>query len=237
MSKLIINKLSLIYQDKTLVDLIQNDAEPIIIEDSLALVGQSGSGKSLTLKTILNMTPKELQVSFEYDCDFKLHYTNIGFIPQNPFTSLSPMTKINKQFFCDESMIDELFHLVQLDIELKDKFPSQLSGGQLQRVVIAIALSKKPKLLLLDEPTTALDEKSKKSILKILTELKEKLNFIIIFVSHDIESIKNICKKIIILKNGIICESGDTLNVLNKPSSQYTQELIESNFENREFRL
>jgi len=237
MSKLIINKLSLIHKKKQLVNLIQDDSTAIIIEDSIALVGQSGSGKSLTLKTILNMAPKEMNVIFDYDCDFDLNYDSIGFIPQNPFTSLSPMTKIDKQFFCSNERIDKLLKLVKLDLELKNKFPSQLSGGQLQRVVIAIALSKNPKLLLLDEPTTALDEESKNSILQILKELKEKLNFIIIFVSHDIESIKNLCEQIIILKDGIICESGYTMDILTNPSNIYTKELIKSNFKNREFRV
>jgi len=237
MSKLIINQLSLTYKNQQLVDLIQNNDSPIVIEDSIALVGQSGSGKSLTLKTILNMTPKEMSVIFDYDCDFDLNYKNIGFIPQNPFTSLSPMTKISKQFFCSDNKIDELLHLVKLDLEFKNKFPSQLSGGQLQRIVIAIALSKNPKLLLLDEPTTALDIESKKSILNILKDLKQKLNFIIIFVSHDIESIKDICQQIIILKDGIICESGNTIDILENPTTKYTQKLIKSNFKNREFRL
>jgi len=237
MSKLIINKLSLIHKEKQLVHLLQNTQEKIIIDDSLALVGQSGSGKSLTLKTILKLTPKDFKVTFEYECDFELTHDNIAFIPQNPFTSLSPMTKIYKQFFSTTQKIDELLELVNLDSSLKNKFPSQLSGGQLQRVVIAIALSKNPKLLLLDEPTTALDENSKKSILNIIQGLKEKLDFIIIFVSHDIESIKDICKKIIILKDGCICENGNTADILNNPNNKYTKELIKSNFKNREFRL
>ena len=237
MSQLIINKLSLTYQNQQLVDLNHNGEHNIIIDDSVALVGQSGSGKSLTLKAILKMTPKEINVLFEYDCDFELNYQNIGFIPQNPFTSLSPMTKISKQFFCKEDKIDELLNLVKIDLDFKNKFPSQLSGGQLQRIVIAIALSKNPKILLLDEPTTALDINSKNSILKILKELKQKLNFLIVFVSHDIESIIDICQHIIILKDGKICESGLTQNVLNSPQNIYTQELIKSNFKNREFRL
>jgi len=236
MSKLIINKLSLTYKNKKLIELIEQNKSSIIIEDSVALVGQSGSGKSLTLKTILNMTPKNMEVLFKYQADFNLYYQNIGFIPQNPFTSLSPMTKIKQQFFCSDNKINELLSLVLLDDTVKDKFPSQLSGGQLQRIVIAMALSKNPKLLLLDEPTTALDITSKNIILKILKELQEKLKFIIIFVSHDIDSVKNICKQIIILKDGEICESGKTIDILNTPTHQYTQSLISSNFNNREFR-
>jgi peptide/nickel transport system ATP-binding protein len=236
MSKLIIKKLSLTHKSKKLVDLIQNN-KPIVIEDSIALVGQSGSGKSLTLKTILDMTPKEIEVIFDYESDFPLNFNTIGFIPQNPFTSLSPMTKIYKQFFCDTHTIDSLLNLVKLDLNSKNKFPSELSGGQLQRVVIAIALSKEPKLLLLDEPTTALDIDNKNIVLDIINDLKQKMNFILIFVSHDIESIKSVCKEIIILKDGKICELGNTLNILENPENDYTKELIQSNFKNREFRL
>jgi peptide/nickel transport system ATP-binding protein len=235
MSKLIINKLSLTHQNKKLVNLITND-NPIIIQKSIALVGQSGSGKSLTLKTILHMTPKELDVLFDYDCDFSLNSQNIGFIPQNPFTSLSPMTKIYKQFFCDNNKIDHLLKLVKVDLDLKNKFPLELSGGQLQRIVIAIALSKNPKLLLLDEPTTALDETNKNVVLNIINELQKEMDFITIFVSHDIESIKNICDEIIILKDGEICERGETEDILTNPTNNYTKMLIESNFKNREFR-
>ena len=237
MSQLIINKLSITHNNKQLVNLIKENESPIKIRNSIALVGQSGSGKSLTLKTILQMTPKEMDISFDYQCDFELNSHNIGFIPQNPFTSLSPMTRISKQFFCDTEKMERLLKLVKIDLSFKDKFPSQLSGGQLQRIVIAIALSKNPKLLLLDEPTTALDVKSKSSILEILVELKKQLNFIIIFVSHDIKSIQNICEQILILKDGIIYEKGDTMEVFKNPQHTYTKELIESNFNNREFRI
>jgi len=237
MSQLIIKHLSLTYKNNTLVDLIQNNTEPIVINNALALVGQSGSGKSLTLKTLLDMVPQDFEVDFQYESDFELNFQNIGFIPQNPFTSLSPMTKIAKQFFCDTEKIDDLLTMVQLDLKFKNKFPMQLSGGQLQRVVIAIALSKNPKLLLLDEPTTALDKKSKQSILQIIKKLQKKLDFIIIFVSHDIESIEDICENIIILKKGIICEKGKTKDVLSNPNNTYTKELILSNFKNREFRV
>ena len=234
MSKLIINKLSLTHHKKSLVDLITK--EPIEINRSLAVVGQSGSGKSLTLKTILSMTPKEIDVDFEYSCDFILDSQNIAFIPQNPFTSLSPMTKIYKQFFCDNKKIEQLLNLVKIDVELKNKFPLELSGGQLQRIVIAIALSKNPKLLLLDEPTTALDDTNKMVILNLIKTLQQEMNFLLIFVSHDIESIKTICQEIIILKDGIVCESGDVEKVLKNPTHSYTKMLIESNFKNRKFR-
>lgn len=238
MSKLLINTLTIKNNETTVVDLFHNsNMKQITINSSLALVGQSGSGKSLTLKTILKMLPTNLKATFSYESDFELNTQTIGFIPQNPFTSLSPMTKIHKQFFCSESKIDELLSLVGLDKEFKYKFPMQLSGGQLQRVVIAIALSNNPKLLLLDEPTTALDEESKKTILELFVELQKKFHFLMIFVSHDVDSIQHICKNIIILKDGNICESGETLEVINNPQHCYTKELIMSNFKNREFRV
>jgi len=236
MSKLEINHLSIKDKEKHLVDLVNKDAT-ISINSSLALVGQSGSGKSLTLKTILNMAPSNLNTLFNYNSDFELSFENIGFIPQNPFTSLSGMTKIYKQFFCDSKKIDELLSLVQLDVNFKNKFPMQLSGGQLQRVVIAIALSNNPKILLLDEPTTALDDKSKELVINLIKELQKKLGFLIIFVSHDMDSIKDICEDIIILKDGLICEQGKTKDILSNPQSAYTKELITSNFKNREFRV
>lgn len=237
MPQLIIKQLKITHNSMQLVDLLHNQSDPIIITDSMALVGQSGSGKSLTLKTLLHMVPKELEVHFDYESDFVLDFENIGFIPQNPFTSLSPMTPIQKQFFCDEKKIDSLLDLVDLDLDTKKKFPSELSGGQLQRVVIAIALSKKPKLLLLDEPTTALDTKSKENILQMIQKLQKKLHFILVFVSHDIDSIENICHNILVIKDGLMCEKGVTREVLSNPQHAYTQELIKSNFKNREFRV
>lgn len=243
MAYLEIQNLTICEETTTLVDLLKEHKEAITIDSSLALVGQSGSGKSLSLKTILGMTPNNLTAKFEYESDFKLTKQSIGFIPQNPFTSLSPMTKIKKQFFDGEGKyfqkqrISELFEMVGLDRELQNRFPIELSGGQLQRVVIAIALSTNPKLLLLDEPTTALDETSKKNVLDLILKLQKELNFIFIFVSHDIESIQNLCKNIAIIKNGSICDYGDTKEVLQNPSHPYTDELISSNFENRKFRV
>jgi peptide/nickel transport system ATP-binding protein len=206
------------------------------IEDSTALIGQSGSGKSLTLKTILNLLPSNLNLDFDVDSTFELNSSNIGFIPQNPFTSLSPMTKIKNQFFCEEEKKKELFKIVGLEEKFLERFPSQLSGGQLQRVVIAIALSNDIKLLLLDEPTTALDEKSKQIVLDLIKKLQDELNILILFVTHDINSIKDICKNIVIIKDGAVIEKGKTNEILSLPKTNYTKTLINSTFENKEFR-
>ncbi|PLY09639.1 MAG: ABC transporter ATP-binding protein [Arcobacter sp.] len=225
-----IKKLQISVENKKLVDI------NLSITSSTALIGQSGSGKSLTLKSILNLLPSNLDLIFDVKSDFELNSLNIGFIPQNPFTSLSPMTKIKKQFFCSNEKKLELLQLVGLENFVLDRFPSELSGGQLQRVVIAIALSNDIKLLLLDEPTTALDEKSKNVILDLINSLSKKLDILILFVTHDINSIKNICEEIVIIKNGKIIESGKTLEVLKNPKDKYTKELIDSTFENKEFR-
>ena len=225
-----LKKLQISVENKKLVDI------SFLINSSTALIGQSGSGKSLTLKSILNLLPSNLDLELDIKCDFKLNHSTIGFIPQNPFTSLSPMTKIKKQFFCDDNKKKELLKLVGLEQFVLNRFPSELSGGQLQRVVIAIALSNDIKLLLLDEPTTALDENSKKVILNLIDHLSKELNILILFVTHDINSIKNICEDIVIIKNGKVVEIGKTLEVLQNPQNKYTKELINSTFENKEFR-
>jgi peptide/nickel transport system ATP-binding protein len=222
MAKIIINKLQIKNNDKELVNL------SFEINKSMALIGESGSGKSLTLKAILNLLPSNLESIINIEPLSELDKKNIGFIPQNPFTSLSPMTKISKQFFCEDSKKQEVLKLVGLNEFVLNRFPAQLSGGQLQRVVIAIAISKNPKLLLLDEPTTALDTKNKEIILELLESLIKELSLKILYVTHDIYSIKNLCEDIIILKNG--------KDVLSNPKDEYTIELINSNFTNKKFR-
>ncbi len=225
-----IKKLKIKSNKKKLLDLSFD------ILDSTALIGESGSGKSLTLKALLNLLPSSLEIEKDINSNFELNYNSIGFIPQNPFTSLSNMTKITNQFFCSDEKKEEVLKLVNLDKDILKKFPSQLSGGQIQRVVIAIALSRDIKLLLLDEPTTALDEENKNSVITLIDEIKEKLNILILFVTHDINSIKSICKNIIILKNGEIIEQGMTNDILFSPKEDYTKRLIDSTFKDKTFR-
>ena len=225
-----INKLKITINDKELLNISFN------IKDSTALIGESGSGKSLTLKALLNLLPFFMNQEKDISSSFELNYDTIGFIPQNPFTSLSSMTKITDQFFCPQERKEEVLKLVDLDISVLNKFPTQLSGGQIQRVVIAIALSRNIKILLLDEPTTALDEENKKNIINLISDLKNRLNILILFVSHDIDSIKDICNEIIILKNGKIIEKGLTADILSSPKEDYTKKLINSTFKNKQFR-
>ncbi len=226
-----IEKLLIKSNDNTLINI------DFSIKTSTAIVGQSGSGKSLTLKAILKLLPSNLQHDFKYNSSFKLNHKDIGFIPQNPFTSLSPLTKIKDQFFCNKQKQLEMLSMVDLRNDTLDKFPAQLSGGQLQRVVIAIALSGQPKLLLLDEPTTALDKTTQTLIIELIKSLQNKFKFLMLFVTHDIASIENICDDIVILKNGTIVESGTTYDVLKNSNNPYTNSLIKSNFMNREYRI
>jgi peptide/nickel transport system ATP-binding protein len=146
------------------------------------------------------------------------------------------MTKINKQFFCSNEKRDEVLKLVDLDIWVLNKYPSQLSGGQIQRVIIAIALSKEIKFLLLDEPTTALDIENRDNIIELINSLIKNLNILVLFVTHDIDSVKDICKNIIIIKDGLIIEEGNTNEILSNPKESYTKTLINSTFKNKDFR-
>jgi len=226
-----INKLKIDLNDKTLVDI------GFEIKSSLALVGQSGSGKSLSIKALLNMLPKSMNKELNVDADFELIAgKTLGFVPQNPFTALSPLTKIQKQFFASNARIDELFKHVGLDKDLQDRFPPELSGGQLQRVVIAMALEGDPKLLMLDEPTTALDPDTRILILDLLKKLQKEFEFKILFVTHDMNSAKNLCEDICVIKDGHMVEYGKMQDVLESPQEEYTQTLIEANFANRNFR-
>ena len=228
---MIIKHLRIALKDEVLVDI------SFCIEKSLALVGQSGSGKSLTLKALLSMLPEDMECSLEYDADFELIAgKTVAFVPQNPFTALSPLTKIKKQFFISLEQQEELFTQVGLDKELLNRFAPELSGGQLQRVVIAMALESRPKLLLLDEPTTALDPKTRVMILNLLLKLQVTMGFKVLFVTHDMNSAKSLCEDICVIKDGLVIEDGKMLDILQNPQQVYTKTLIEANFANRKFR-
>jgi peptide/nickel transport system ATP-binding protein len=225
------NQLLIKSKEKTLLDV------SFSFERSFALIGESGSGKSLTLKALLGMLPQELQSLLEYDASYELKRgQSIAFVPQNPFTALSPLTKIEKQFMAPLEQAQKYLRMVGLDVDFLDRFPSELSGGQLQRLIIAMALSIEPKLLLLDEPTTALDEESKTTVLDLIEKLQKECGFDLLFVTHDIGTIEHLCDEVGIIKNGKIVERGLTKTILHDPKVAYTKQLLESGFRQRSFR-
>lgn len=227
-----ISKLRITIDEKCLVDI------GFSIPSSLALVGQSGSGKSLTIKALLGMLPSSMELELEYENSFELVAgKSLAFVPQNPFTALSPLTKIKRQFFIPLSKVEKLFFQVGLDMELLERFPPELSGGQLQRVVIAMALSCNPELILLDEPTTALDPATRIMILNLLKTLQSEFGFKILFVTHDMSSAKILCEDICVIKDGKVVESGKMQEVLQNPIAEYTKILMDANFANRNFRI
>lgn len=218
--------------EQTLVDIAFD------IHDTLALVGQSGSGKSLTLKALLDMLPPSMQRTLQCEAPFGLmRGETVAFVPQNPFTALSPLTKVIGHFDgMQRQEIVRLFEQVGLDAELLQRFPPELSGGQLQRVVLAIALSHAPRLLLLDEPTTALDPNTRRVIIELLKKLRSEMGFKMLFVTHDIVSAKALCDEVCVIKAGRVVESGAMQSVVERPKEPYTKTLIEASFATREFR-
>ncbi len=226
-----VEKLFIAHNENVLVDI------SFEIKKSLALVGQSGSGKSLTLKALLGMLPDTMQCTLKVDSQIDLDDEKaLSFVPQNPFTALSPLTKIKKQFFLEETRIKELFDYVELDYALMDRFAPELSGGQLQRVVLALALSHQPKLILLDEPTTALDPKTRVVIIELLKTLQDKLAYKMLFVTHDMHSAQSLCEDICVIKEGKVMEQGNMIEVTTTPKNEYTQALLEANFAQRQRR-
>ena len=207
------------------------------IEKSLALVGESGSGKSLTLKALLGMLPSGFTARMECESDFELRRgETLAYVPQNPFTALSPLTRIGDQWIVSVENAAKMMEAVGLGASLLRRYPPELSGGQLQRVVIAMALSTEPRLLLLDEPTTALDAALREVVVELLRDLQARLGFKMLFVTHDIATAAKLCSEITVIRKGRVMESGPTERVLQNPASEYTKALIQANFANREFR-
>lgn len=226
-----INKLNISFEDKTLVSLA------FTINNSLALVGESGSGKSLTLKALLGMLGTNMSCDMDVEADFELlRGETISFVPQNPFTALSPLTRLTDHFRVARQRQEELAGMVGLGTELLDRFPPELSGGQLQRMVIMLALEITPKLMLLDEPTTALDPATRAMIIELLKYLQEELGFKMLFVTHDMESAKGLCEDIVVIQTGKVVEAGNLLKLMRNPQQEYTRVLIDSNFAHRDFR-
>ena len=219
----------------------------------VGLIGESGSGKSLTSLCILGLLEKKkFNISGEIYFNqrniinlqeneiMKIRGSEISMIFQEPMTALNPTMKIGEQLFevfrshenIDSkeisSRIEKLIKKVKLDnVEnLFDKYPHQLSGGQKQRVMIVMALSCNPKLLIADEPTTALDVTIQKEIIEILKDLQKSENLSILFISHDLRLVSKISDRIIIMKKGEIIEQGLNKQIFKSPKKDYTKALL-----------
>lgn len=209
----------------------------------LGIVGESGSGKSTLIRNLCGLLPVtdgDVQVtgrnvatlSHSEMLDLR---RKIQLIYQNPKRSFDPRMKIGtsvsqpirsleKRLPRNEELTS-LLARVGLQADHLDRFPHELSGGQLQRVAIARALSVKPSILLADEPTSALDVSVQAQSLKLIAELREELNLTMVLVSHDLAVIGRITDSIIVLKDGVIVEAGSTASVLLNPQHDYTKTL------------
>ncbi|RUT43230.1 ABC transporter ATP-binding protein [Paenibacillus anaericanus] len=221
---------------KSKKQLVTNVSLSVGAGESLGIVGESGSGKSLTLRSILGLLPRGVeQVSGVIKCDGRA-----AMIFQDPRGALDPLCPVVRQLAevvyyrqnvsrrASRTIALELLEMLGLPDSLKhtDRYPSQLSGGQCQRIVIAIALACKPGILLCDEPTTALDVTVQQQIIETITRLQSELGFAIVFVTHNLAIAAAMCSKLCVMKEGKIVERGDSLSLLQNPQDPYTQMLI-----------
>ncbi len=222
--------------------------------ETFGLVGESGCGKSQTCRSILRLikSPGKVvggEIRYKDENILKLSEREmrrvrgreISVIFQEPMTSLNPVTKIRKQIYEvfdgmnlspeeKERRAIELMSLVGIpDPKSRlDEYAHQYSGGMRQRVMIAIALGAKPKLLLADEPTTALDVTIQDQIMKLINKLKAELNMSVILVTHDLGVIAQMCDRVAVMYAGVIVELTDTVTLFSKPRHPYTYALMNS---------
>ena len=206
----------------------------------LGLVGESGSGKSVSSLAIMGLLDKKIAKISNGEIIFRGKHKTMIF--QEPMTALNPVRKCGPQV--DEMLLIntnmtkkqakqktlQLFREVLLpDVErVYNSYPFSLSGGQLQRVMIAMALSIEPELLIADEPTTALDVTVQKTILELLKTLQQKYNMAILFISHDLGVVHNISDRIAVIYKGEIVETNTSENIFFHPQHIYTKSLIAS---------
>ncbi len=205
----------------------------------IGLVGESGCGKTTFARIIAgletalggNLFLENINLLAEEKRSKKLKQ-KIQMIFQNAAGSFNPKYKIIdslKQASVEHNLPFEpeaLFEQIGLSLDLKDRFPHELSGGQMQRAAIARAIACKPSLLIADEPTSALDVSIRRHILNLIKDLRAKQNLSCLIITHDLPSLKGLADYVYVMNNGSIVESGTTEQILNCPQESYTKRLI-----------
>lgn len=234
---------------------VENVNFDVIPGEILCIVGESGSGKSMVSNAIMGLLPKphvtisKGKILFE-DRDLvqmseremqSLRGSKIAMIFQEPMTALNPIMKISKQLAevyqthgvkLSRKEVAEKTVSMFTDVGLPDpnsigeSYPFELSGGQRQRAMIAMALALEPQVLIADEPTTALDVTTQAQILKLVSDLQDKRNMGVIFITHDFGVVAEIADRVIVMQSGKIVEQGSAEQVLNHPQHPYTKNLI-----------
>lgn len=229
--------------DVNVVDSVSFDVRP---GQCMALVGESGCGKSITTKVIVSLTDADEHMTGEvlFDGRDLLKLTKeehrqllgheIAMVYQDALSSLNPSMLISAQMKQLTSRggtrsAEELLELVGLDPKRTlESYPHELSGGQRQRVLIAMALTRDPKLVICDEPTTALDVTVQKQVIKLLNDLQSQLGFAMIFVSHDLALVAEVASEITVMYAGQVIEQAPTKELLTNPIHEYTRGLLGS---------
>lgn len=221
--------------------------------ECLGILGESGSGKSMSMKAAMGLLEHSFNVkgsaSFQGEELIgrsteelrRLRGGQVGIILQNPMTCFDPLYRIGQQIAetfrahnawnADEIHAHSIELLEKMRIrnteEVLQKYPHQLSGGMLQRIMIGIAMAMKPALLIADEPTTAIDAITQHEILNELLNIKEKHNTAMIFISHDLNAISRIADNIVVLNHGAVVDRGDFKHILHHAQDPYTRLLVE----------
>lgn len=221
--------------------------------ECLGILGESGSGKSMSVKSVLGLLDHNFQISGSATFGEKnllsenkeemrrLRGKKIAMVLQNPMTCFDPLYRIEKQM--DETFLahtewtkaeryqQALSTLEKMRIEngeeVLEKYPHQISGGMLQRIMIGIALALKPELIIADEPTTAIDGITQYEILQEFCRIKQEENTAIIFISHDLSAIAKVADRVLVMNNGHIVDEGSFTHILENAQDPYTKLLVE----------
>lgn len=228
------------------VNVVDNVSFKVRPHQTMGLVGESGCGKSITSLTIMGLIDPKAEISGEVLYKGKnllemsqkemntLRGREIAMIYQDALSSLNPSMLIRSQMKQltkrgGTRTAEELLELVGLDPKRTlDSYPHELSGGQRQRVLIAMALTRDPKVIIADEPTTALDVTVQKQVVDLLNRLQEELGFAMVFVSHDLALVAEVANSITVMYAGQIVEQGSVRDILTNPIHEYTRGLLGS---------